>query len=162
MYAPSQWETTLHCNVVSHWLSAYTNDPGCFTRGKELPWKLTWRELKHTPCSLWSSDKLFFQIYICIPVTVIQHCLRWWLCDEQVNFAWTNNDLLSNIWFNWKVGNRYHLFRWETKLYVQPNYFGHTRQSLFGYIFFQETNVFFQTLDTLLFPLNMPLVWRVR
>ena len=23
MYAPSQWETTLHCNVVSHWRSAY-------------------------------------------------------------------------------------------------------------------------------------------
>ena len=22
--APSQWETTLHCNVVSHWLGAYT------------------------------------------------------------------------------------------------------------------------------------------
>ena len=27
MNAPSQWETTLHCNVVSHWLDAYTNDP---------------------------------------------------------------------------------------------------------------------------------------
>ena len=24
VYAPSQWETTLHCNVVSHWLDAYT------------------------------------------------------------------------------------------------------------------------------------------
>ena len=24
VYAPSQWETTLHCNAVSHWLSAYT------------------------------------------------------------------------------------------------------------------------------------------
>ena len=23
-YAPSQWETTLQCNVVSHWLGAYT------------------------------------------------------------------------------------------------------------------------------------------
>ena len=27
MYAPSQWETTLQCNVVSHWLSAYTKWP---------------------------------------------------------------------------------------------------------------------------------------
>ena len=25
--APSQWETTLHCNVISQWLGAYTNDP---------------------------------------------------------------------------------------------------------------------------------------
>ena len=24
VYAPSQWETTSHCNVVSHWLGAYT------------------------------------------------------------------------------------------------------------------------------------------
>ena len=24
VHAPSQWETTLHCKVVSHWLSAYT------------------------------------------------------------------------------------------------------------------------------------------
>ena len=24
VYAPSQWETTLHGNVVSHWLGAYT------------------------------------------------------------------------------------------------------------------------------------------
>ena len=26
-YKPSQWETTLQCNVVSHWLGAHTNDP---------------------------------------------------------------------------------------------------------------------------------------
>ena len=25
VYASSQWDTTLHCNVVSHWLGAYTN-----------------------------------------------------------------------------------------------------------------------------------------
>ena len=24
VYAPSQWETTLQCNIISHWLSAYT------------------------------------------------------------------------------------------------------------------------------------------
>ena len=24
VHAPSQWETTLHCNVVSHWLCTYT------------------------------------------------------------------------------------------------------------------------------------------
>ena len=24
LYAPSQWETTLYCNVFSHWLAAYT------------------------------------------------------------------------------------------------------------------------------------------
>ena len=34
VHAPSQWETTLHCNVVSHWLSAYTKMvPGpCYSK----------------------------------------------------------------------------------------------------------------------------------
>ena len=27
VYAPSQWETKLQCNVTSHWLGAYINDP---------------------------------------------------------------------------------------------------------------------------------------
>ena len=26
VYAPSQWETTLHCNVASHWLGTYIKD----------------------------------------------------------------------------------------------------------------------------------------
>ena len=29
VYAPSQWETTLQCNVVSHWLVAYKKVPAC-------------------------------------------------------------------------------------------------------------------------------------
>ena len=28
VYAPSQWETTLHCNVLSHWLGAYMYEAG--------------------------------------------------------------------------------------------------------------------------------------
>ena len=31
VHAPSQWETTLQCNVVSHWLGAY------------IKWSLIWR-----------------------------------------------------------------------------------------------------------------------
>ena len=27
VYVPNQWETTLHCNVISHWLGAFINDP---------------------------------------------------------------------------------------------------------------------------------------
>ena len=32
VYAPSQWETVLQCNAISHWLGAYTKwkmIPGC-------------------------------------------------------------------------------------------------------------------------------------
>ena len=33
VYVHSQWVTTLQCNVVSHWLGAYKNDP-CTVLGK--------------------------------------------------------------------------------------------------------------------------------
>ena len=35
MYAPSQWETTLYSNVVSHWLSAYTKWSMWERKGRE-------------------------------------------------------------------------------------------------------------------------------
>ena len=51
VFAPSQWETTLHCNVVSHWLGAYTKwslrgrQPvgllsigGLFSQSDNAPW----------------------------------------------------------------------------------------------------------------------------
>ena len=34
VYVPSQWETTLHCNVGSHWLGPYTK------QSLGMPWKL--------------------------------------------------------------------------------------------------------------------------
>ena len=48
MYAPSQWETTLQCNVVSHWLGAYAEwslqalrlDSMSFS--KWFPWLVLW------------------------------------------------------------------------------------------------------------------------
>ena len=38
VYVPSQWETMLHCNVVSHWLGAYTEWSLLFNKQK---WELT-------------------------------------------------------------------------------------------------------------------------
>ena len=37
-YAPSQWETSLHCNDVSHWLGTYLN------------WSLQFCPIKGRPC----------------------------------------------------------------------------------------------------------------
>ena len=38
--APSQWETTLHCNVLSHWLGAFLKQslPAYLTLTYELAW----------------------------------------------------------------------------------------------------------------------------
>ena len=38
VYAPSQWETMLHCNVVSHWLGAYTKCSLCHLSKKPSKW----------------------------------------------------------------------------------------------------------------------------
>ena len=40
-YGLSQWETTLHCNVISHWLSSYPQ------------WSLHWVCAKGMCCVLW-------------------------------------------------------------------------------------------------------------
>ena len=52
MYAPSQWEQTLLCNVVSHWLGAYTNDP--WSRIKIYMYIIC--------CIIQSSIKMYFYI----------------------------------------------------------------------------------------------------
>ena len=38
VHAPSQWETTLHCNVVPHWLVTYTKWSLDFTRSHQPFW----------------------------------------------------------------------------------------------------------------------------
>ena len=56
VYAPSQWETTLRCNVVSHWLGAYTkwhcNTPAIT------------RMLIHAICTVFPCYVLYFQHYL--------------------------------------------------------------------------------------------------
>ena len=46
--APSQWETTLHCNVVSHWLGAHTQGSlHLYTQGTGfLELQIGWGELQ--------------------------------------------------------------------------------------------------------------------
>ena len=61
VYVPIQWERTLHCNVVSHWLGASTK---CF---------LQWPNYEHKPSWLWpgyenvcvSSDTEDMKYYLC-------------------------------------------------------------------------------------------------
>ena len=67
VHAPSQWETMSHCNVVAHWLGAYTTPKwspmilkpyDCFQRF----WTLQWRQWHHGPpqlgCLFTSSSRL--------------------------------------------------------------------------------------------------------
>ena len=60
VYVPSQWETTLHCNVVSHWLGAYTK------------WSMLFRIVSKGLCKNWTEEIETFNYYffwyaICMP-----------------------------------------------------------------------------------------------
>ena len=50
VYAPSQWETTLQCNVVSHWLGACT-EWSCWMKAGGINQRLSlfqlWNKLQH-------------------------------------------------------------------------------------------------------------------
>ena len=61
VYAPSQWETTLHCNVASHWLGAYTKwSPG-------IQHLATWTliKLKTTTCSMTQNTTRYYTSSLC-------------------------------------------------------------------------------------------------
>ena len=50
--APSQWEMTLHCNIISHWLGTYTKwSPSQHTLQHQygLIWKTWWPKLAQHP-----------------------------------------------------------------------------------------------------------------
>ena len=65
--APNQWETTLHCNVVSHWLGAYTKWPLCMLK-KRMTIYFLWQFLFLCCCCC------FVVVYIIsISTTVSQH-----------------------------------------------------------------------------------------
>ena len=51
-YGLSQWKTTLHCNVISHWLSPYQEWSLCISQWKCMPYHSTSLGLPHTSPSL--------------------------------------------------------------------------------------------------------------
>ena len=71
-YAPSQWETTLLCNVVSHWLGAYT-DWSLLRHSQSKPILLTCRDLPH--CSSVHFDYAPSQWETTLQSNVVSHWL---------------------------------------------------------------------------------------
>ena len=57
VYAPSQWETTLQCNVVSHWLGTYWNCKIHVCCGKTHSRPLNTLRLRQNGCHL--ADDIF-------------------------------------------------------------------------------------------------------
>ena len=72
VYVPSQWETTLHCNVVSYWLGAYTK------------WSLSWHPLLYHTLHCFSESK-----FLCWSSTNF--------CICQQNF-WSGHIVFAIMW----------------------------------------------------------------
>ena len=64
VYAPNQWETTLQCNIVYHWLGAYTKRSLCFHFNKKL--KIMWKFFLSSQVKSIGSGKMEF-CAVCIP-----------------------------------------------------------------------------------------------
>ena len=52
MDAPSQWETTLQCNVVSHWLGAFTTAPPDFRQANSQKCLYSYQHVSHQVISI--------------------------------------------------------------------------------------------------------------
>ena len=63
VYAPSQWETMLQCNIVSHWLGAYTKRSldimtSCILTYVEALWKFV--NIMNSSCRPMNTQGIFF------------------------------------------------------------------------------------------------------
>ena len=79
VYGPSQWETTLHCNVVSHWMGIYTkwSLPVCI----EAEFVILHKSEQHCDVDFHHFD--FFMIFFVGKSQINQHCVPGASCDFQ-------------------------------------------------------------------------------
>ena len=86
VYAHSQWETTLQCNVVSHWLGVFTKWPLSPSYWK-CPGKFWGNKLwqyrhKSYTANVWSCSESKQSIYPGRPIMhVVEFCCAWYFWD---------------------------------------------------------------------------------
>ena len=94
VYAPSQWETTLHCNIFSHWLGAYTK------------WSLYKAHSRHDHSSLpwyipqYYTNSRMVKITYCVIVTGMSKFQRemlnnHWFKRHRINMFYIATNMLS-------------------------------------------------------------------
>ena len=78
VYAPIQWETVLHCNVVSHWLGAYTKWSLQMRHWKNKGiglsfWK--WRIMNSRNCPTNTKPRLSMPLYFHSFISIYKHLI---------------------------------------------------------------------------------------
>ena len=82
IHAPSQWETTLHCNIISHWLGAYK---------KLIPaWDLATWKVKIEPVTFcgWVVLQRKYMEYIRNHMVLGPFLVLLSLCNKSVGYVW--------------------------------------------------------------------------
>ena len=106
VYAPSQWETTLYCNVGSHCLGAYTKKPCVLIRHVPLVCRVillvTWHSLIHLSIhhsvhqSIKPSYMYLHRHSCCSPTSTYKQLLKLYILLTQTsrNLSVSNYDVL--------------------------------------------------------------------
>ena len=84
-YVPNQWESSLHCNDVSHWLSAYLNWSCCIEISSFMMWFL-----RAIWIISWTADHKIMLTYLC--------CHHWFLLEIINVFVMALNLLITQMW----------------------------------------------------------------
>ena len=115
MYAPSQWETMLQCNVVAHWLGAYTKWSLHLRHGFLIPWFFQlW-----SPIWFWNMLKynwvMCLFVSICrqihfIPERPVLALLSWFSVNIIVN--WQQLWFMIGWWHSYQP-IRSHVRKWQ-------------------------------------------------
>ena len=120
VYAPSQWDATLHCNVVSHWLGVYTKNPWVSCRDGIDPPTAVNQTFPHV-LILVKYDRppvlnAYYNWSIGVPCGAI-HTLIPWTCNEPI--VWLGSHVRNHVeiavasravisicvylWLNWNL-----------------------------------------------------------
>ena len=102
VYAPSHWETMLHCNIVSHWLGTFIifcMHPANDIRYCIVTSSLTgWAHSQHNPCNS-QVINLVFPVYSGFSTRRV--CLTHWgrvthICSSKLTIIGSDNGLLPD------------------------------------------------------------------
>ena len=138
VHAPSQWETTLHCNVVSHCLCAYTK------------WSLILRRIfsRHmlpVKYIFKNNIPIFWFTFPCtpgVPLILNRRWFGWWPGAVQVTSYYLNqwhiyaspdvSELTDDAWANMMTSSNGNIFRVTGHLcgeFTGPRWISHTKAS---------------------------------
>ena len=117
VYAPNQWETTLQCNVVSHWLAAYTKQSLEWTQTViyKVPFEVMatslwcYGSLQRSPST---TQSFYFLQITAKPFNII--VINWKLKHSQntlINLLVIGSGI-KNI-FQWNFSYNWKVFIWE-------------------------------------------------